>query len=164
MGFKPSIEAKNWRVQSGVLAANKSGDKSFLDFHTTAPDAFKPHFPRVKAKLAKIETAQTKLVAAAKKLPKLFKTLHAQAPKIDTQAGKIEALEQKIADKEKELKKDAKNKTLKTELNTLIAQHAGQVRVLKQMVAGFDATLTNFQTAKTAAYEGSLVAQDIQGM
>ena len=164
MGFKPSIEAKNWRVQSGVLAANRSNDKSFIDFHTSAPETFKSHIPRVKAKLAKIETAQAKLVAAAKQLPKLFKTLHTQAPKIDAQAAKIEALEQQIAEKEKELKKDSKNKTLKGELNALITQHGGQVRVLKQMVAGFDATLTNFQNTSQAAHEASLIAQDIQGM
>lgn len=164
MGFKPSAEVKTWKGMSGALAANRAADKHNVDFHKTAAEAYKPHVTRVKAKLARIETAIAKQAAAAKSLPKLFKTLNAQAPKIDAQAARVEALEPQIAAKEKELKKDARNKTLKGELNALVAQHAGQVRVLRQMIAGFNATLTNFQNAGQAAHDSSLVAQDIQGM
>ncbi len=164
MGFKPSPAVKDWKIDSKVLNANKSSGKSFVDFHSDAGGTFKPHFARVKAKLAKLETAQTKLVAAGKQLPKLFKAIYDQAPKIDAQSDKILALEKEILSKEKELKKSPKDATLKREFDQLVAQHTGQVRVLKQMVTGLQATRTNFDNVQKAAAEGAIIAQDIQGM
>ncbi len=164
MGFKPSPVVKEWKVESKVLNANKSSGKDFVVFHSEAGGVFKTHFTRVKAKLAKLEAAQAKLVAAGKQLPKLFKAIYDQVPKVDAQSDKILALEKEILSKEKVLKKSPKDATLKREFDLLVAQHTGQVRVLKQMVAGLQAKVTNFDSVQKVASENAIIAQDVQSM
>lgn len=121
MGFKPSVEAKNWKSESKTLANNKSGQKSSVDNLVSAGDIFKPYFASVKAKIAKLETAQTRLVAAGKKLPKLFKSVYDQAAKVDAQADKVIALEQKIAEKQKRAQEGRQEQDREARI-----RHAGQ--------------------------------------